>query len=91
MQSSVLLFLSTKFYKTWGKVVLISIYKLSKILRKDRSVKVTDKVKILESIQTVTIKWKFNYSRKFTNLKVWWIKISCKWYVLVARKFISKL
>ena len=57
MQSSVLLFLSTKFYKTWGKVVLISIYKLSKILRKDRSVKVTDKVKILESIQTVTIKW----------------------------------
>ena len=58
MQSSVLLFLSTKFYKTWGKVVLISIYKLSKILRKDRSVKVTDKVKILESIQTVTIKWK---------------------------------
>ena len=39
------------------KVVLISIYKLSKILRKDRSVKVTDKVKILESIQTVTIKW----------------------------------
>ena len=57
MQSSVLLFLSTKFYKTWGKVVLISIYKLSKILRKDRSVKVTDKVKILESIQTVTINW----------------------------------
>ena len=57
VQSSVLLFLSTKFYKTWGKVVLISIYKLSKILRKDRSVKVTDKVKILESIQTVTIKW----------------------------------
>ena len=52
MQSSVLLFLSTKIYKTWGKVVLISIYKLSKILRKDRSVKVTDKVKILESIQT---------------------------------------
>ena len=57
MQSSVLLFLSTKFYKTWGKVVLISIYKLSKILRKDRSVKVTDKIKILESIQTVTINW----------------------------------
>ena len=57
MQSSVLLFLSTKFYKTWGKVVLISIYKLSKNLRKDRSVKVTDKVKIPESIQTVSIKW----------------------------------
>ena len=34
---------------------------------------------------------KFDYSRKFTNLKVWWIKISCKWYVLVARKFILKL
>ena len=37
--------------------MLISIYKLSKILRKDRSVKVTDKIKILESIQTVTINW----------------------------------
>ena len=57
VQSSVLLFLSTKIYKTWGKVVSISIYKLSKFLRKDRSVKVTDKVKILESIQTVTINW----------------------------------
>ena len=57
MQSSVLLFLSTKIYKTWGKVVSISINKLSKFLRKDRSVKVTDKVKFIELFQTVIIKW----------------------------------